>query len=72
MSMTLAGLGFLAYLLWGNLLEDVPVLDAFAHDGFRITRALNFLYLQPGRRVRHHGQRAGHLRDPVHLLRRPS
>jgi TRAP transporter 4TM/12TM fusion protein len=44
MSMTLAGLGFLAYLLWGNLIEDVPVLEAFAHDGFRTTRALNFLY----------------------------
>ena len=39
-----AGLGFLAYLLWGNLLEYVPVLSAFAHDGFRATRALNFLY----------------------------
>jgi TRAP transporter 4TM/12TM fusion protein len=44
MSMTIAGLAFLAYLLWGNLLENVPVLQAFAHDGFRSTRALNFLY----------------------------
>jgi len=43
-SMTVAGLGFLAYLLWGNLLEDLPVLDSFAHDGFRVTRALNFLF----------------------------
>ena len=44
MSMTLAGIGFLAYLLWGNLLEDLPVAGAFAHDGFRVTRALNFLF----------------------------
>ncbi len=44
MSMTMAGVGFLAYLLWGNLLENVPVLDAFAHDGFRVTRGLNFLF----------------------------
>ncbi len=44
MAMTMAGLGFLAYLLWGNLMEDVPVLDAFAHDGFRVARALNFLF----------------------------
>ena len=44
MAMTMAGVGFLAYLLWGNLMEDVPVLDAFAHDGFRVTRALNFLF----------------------------
>ncbi len=44
MAMTSAGLGFLAYLLWGNLLDGLPVLGAFAHDGFRVTRALNFLF----------------------------
>jgi TRAP transporter 4TM/12TM fusion protein len=44
MAMTGAGLGFLAYLLWGNLLEDIPVIQAFAHDGFRVTRGLNFLF----------------------------
>ncbi len=44
LAMTMAGMGFLAYLLWGNLMEDLPVLDAFAHDGFRVTRALNFLF----------------------------
>ncbi|MBU8871978.1 MAG: TRAP transporter fused permease subunit [Gemmatimonadales bacterium] len=44
MSMTMAGIGFLAYLLWGNLLHSVPVLGSFAHDGFRFTRALNFLF----------------------------
>ena len=44
MAMTMSGIGFLAYLLWGNLMEDVPVLDAFAHDGFRVTRILNFLF----------------------------
>ncbi len=44
MAMTMAGIGFLAYLLWGNLMEDIPILNSFAHDGFRVTRALNFLY----------------------------
>ncbi len=44
LSMTMAGVGFLAYLLWGNLLHNVPVLGAFSHDGFRFTRAINFLY----------------------------
>ena len=44
MAMTMAGVGFLAYLLFGNLLENLPVLSAFAHDGFKVTRALNFLF----------------------------
>jgi TRAP transporter 4TM/12TM fusion protein len=44
MAMTMSGVMFLAYLLWGNLFEDLPVLSAFAHDGFRVTRALNFLF----------------------------
>ncbi|MCP4292258.1 MAG: TRAP transporter fused permease subunit [bacterium] len=44
MAMTMAGVGFLVYLFWGNLMEDVPVLDAFAHDGFSLTRSLNFLF----------------------------
>ena len=44
MAMTMAGISFLAYLLWGNLLEYIPVLEAFAHDGFRLTRSLNFLF----------------------------
>ncbi len=44
MSMTMAGVGFLAYLLWGDKLEALPVLNAFAHDGFGFTRAMNFLY----------------------------
>lgn len=44
MAMTSAGLGFLVYLLWGNLLEDLPVLDPFSHDGFAFDRAMNFLF----------------------------
>ncbi len=44
MAMTGAGLGFLAYLFWGNLLEDLPVLDPFSHDGFAFDRAMNFLF----------------------------
>ncbi|MFH2054103.1 MAG: TRAP transporter fused permease subunit [bacterium] len=44
LSMTMAGVVFLVYLMFGNLLDGLPVLGAFAHDGFRIARALNFLY----------------------------
>ncbi len=44
LSMTLAGGGFLAYLMWGNYLDDLPVLGSFAHDGFRFPRAMNFLF----------------------------
>ena len=44
MSMTMAGVLFLVYLLLGNLLENVPVLKSFAHDGFSVKRSLNFLY----------------------------
>ncbi|MFO7652724.1 MAG: TRAP transporter fused permease subunit [Candidatus Krumholzibacteriia bacterium] len=46
MSMTITGLLFLAYAFWGDLGENVPVLNAFAHDGFGFNRAMNFLYLQ--------------------------
>ncbi|MFN2369998.1 MAG: TRAP transporter permease [Candidatus Krumholzibacteriia bacterium] len=44
LSMTISGLGFLVYLLWGNLLDGIPVLNEFAHDGFRVPRALNYLF----------------------------
>ena len=68
-SMTLVGVSFLLYAFYGDLLHSVPVIDAFAHTGFKIDRTLNHIYLQTGGRLRHHGQRAGDLRDPVHLLR---
>lgn len=43
-AMTLVGIGFLCYAFWGNLLHHVPILDAFAHTGFSIDRALNHIY----------------------------
>ncbi len=45
-SMTIVGLVFLAYAFWGNYLENVPVLNVFAHDGFTFKRALNHVYLK--------------------------
>ena len=43
-SMTLVGVGFLLYAFYGDLLHSVPVIDAFAHTGFKIDRALNHIY----------------------------
>jgi TRAP transporter 4TM/12TM fusion protein len=43
-SMTLVGAGFLLYAFYGDLLHSVPVIDAFAHTGFKIDRALNHIY----------------------------
>jgi TRAP transporter 4TM/12TM fusion protein len=45
-SMTIVGIGFLMYAFWGNLLDYIPLLDIFAHDGFSIPRALNHIYLK--------------------------
>lgn len=45
-SMTIVGLLFLAYAFWGDLLEYVPILNVFAHDGFSFKRALNHIYLK--------------------------
>ncbi|KJS32899.1 MAG: C4-dicarboxylate ABC transporter permease [Desulfatitalea sp. BRH_c12] len=45
-SMALVGLMFLSYALWGDLLHQVPVLNAFAHTGFKLDRALNHIYLK--------------------------
>jgi len=45
-SMTIVGLAFLAYAFWGNLLEHIPILNMFAHDGFTFKRALNHVYLK--------------------------
>jgi TRAP transporter 4TM/12TM fusion protein len=43
-SMTLVGLGFLLYAFYGDLLHNIPGLDAFAHTGFKIDRTLNHIY----------------------------
>ncbi len=43
-SMTLVGVGFLLYAFYGDLLHSIPVIDAFAHTGFKIDRALNHIY----------------------------
>jgi TRAP-type uncharacterized transport system fused permease subunit len=45
-SMTIVGLAFLSYAFWGDLLHHVPILDAFAHTGFKIDRALNHIYMK--------------------------
>jgi TRAP-type uncharacterized transport system fused permease subunit len=45
-SMTIVGLVFLAYALWGDLLHHIPILDAFAHTGFALDRALNHIYFK--------------------------
>jgi TRAP transporter 4TM/12TM fusion protein len=45
-SMTIVGLAFLMYAFWGDLLHQVPILDAFAHTGFKIDRALNHIYFK--------------------------
>lgn len=45
-SMTIVGLAFLFYAFWGDLLHHVPILDAFAHTGFKIDRALNHIYFK--------------------------
>ncbi len=45
-SMTIVGLVFLSYALWGDLLDHVPILNAFAHTGFALDRALNHIYFK--------------------------
>ena len=43
-SMTLVGVVFLLYAFWGDVLHGIPILDSFAHTGFKIDRALNHIY----------------------------
>ena len=43
-SMTLVGVTFLAYALWGDTLHGIPVIKSFAHSGFKVDRALNHIY----------------------------
>ena len=45
-ALTIVGIVFLLYCLFGDLLSDIPVLKAFAHDGFTIKRSLNHIYLK--------------------------
>ena len=45
-SMTLVGVFFLAYCFWGDLLEYIPILNVFAHDGFTYKWAINHIYLK--------------------------
>jgi len=45
-SMTIVGLAFLAYAFWGDLLEPIPVLKSFAHQGFPMKQAINHIYLK--------------------------
>lgn len=43
-SLTIVGIAFLLYAFFGDLLHHVPILDAFAHSGFAMDRALNHIY----------------------------
>ncbi|MBW2041590.1 MAG: TRAP transporter fused permease subunit [Deltaproteobacteria bacterium] len=43
-SMTLVGVVFLLYALWGDLLHQLPVLKSFAHTGFKLDRTFNHIY----------------------------
>jgi len=43
-SMTIVGLAFLAYAFWGDILHYIPLIKAFAHEGFKVDRALNHIY----------------------------
>ncbi len=45
-SMTIVGVGFLCYGFWGDVLHHIPILNAFAHEGFTVTRTLNHIYLK--------------------------
>jgi len=45
-SMTLVGVGFLLYAFYGDLLHNLPILNSFAHTGFKIDRALNHIYFK--------------------------
>ncbi len=45
-AMTIVGLVFLLYAFWGDLLHHIPILDAFAHSGFKIDRTLNHIYFK--------------------------
>ena len=45
-SMTIVGAAFLCYAFWGDLLQNIPLLKAFAHTGFKIDRALNHIYFK--------------------------
>jgi TRAP transporter 4TM/12TM fusion protein len=45
-SMTVVGIVFLLYAFFGDLLHHIPILDAFAHTGFAMDRALNHIYMK--------------------------
>jgi TRAP transporter 4TM/12TM fusion protein len=45
-SLTIVGLVFLCYAFWGDLLQGLPVLDSFSHQGFPYKQAINHIYLK--------------------------
>jgi TRAP-type uncharacterized transport system fused permease subunit len=45
-SMTIVGAAFLVYAFWGGVLQSIPIVNAFAHQGFNIDRALNHIYFK--------------------------
>jgi TRAP transporter 4TM/12TM fusion protein len=45
-SLTIVGIVFMLYAFWGDLLQYIPVLKAFAHTGFPMKQAINHVYLK--------------------------
>ena len=45
-ALTLVGAVFLVYGFYGDLLMNIPVLGAFAHDGFTVKRVFTHVYLK--------------------------
>ena len=46
MSLTIAGVVFLLYSFWGDLLAHIPVLRAFSHTGFSYKQSVNHIFLK--------------------------
>jgi TRAP transporter 4TM/12TM fusion protein len=46
LSLTIVGLAFLLYGIYGDVLHHIPILNAFAHTGFTAERVLNHIYLK--------------------------
>jgi TRAP transporter 4TM/12TM fusion protein len=45
-SLTIVGIVFLLYCLWGDVLADIPIIKAFAHTGFSYKQSVNHIFLK--------------------------
>ncbi|MCB2186138.1 MAG: TRAP transporter fused permease subunit [Deltaproteobacteria bacterium] len=45
-SMTIVGVVFLCYCLWGDVLQGIPVLDAFSHQGTTFKKMTTDIFLK--------------------------